>query len=80
MSQNESETPMRAFDTIEEAYAWMLAEVDDPCVDNYREAVADDPEAVAKYEEMRRDGCCGAFDAVVLIKGQKYMIGCHYGH
>lgn len=68
------------FETIEEAYSWMSAEVDDPCEDNHREALADDQDAVRKYENQRRSGCCGSFDAEVVVGGKRYLIGCNYGH
>ena len=68
------------FESFENASAWMEAEVDDPCVDNYRFAWSDDDNAMARYEELKEDGCCGRFDRKITIQGREAMIGCNYGH
>jgi hypothetical protein len=48
--------------------------------DNYRFAFLDDPAAVAAYEEAERAGCCGSYDADIIVAGRPAWIGCNYGH
>ena len=71
---------MMNFESEEAASAWMSETVDDACQDNYRFAYADDPKAVAEYNEIQSYGCCGEFDADITINGREAMIGCNYGH
>lgn len=69
-----------SFDTQEEAFEWVERQVDDPCVDNYRFAFEDDPEAVTKYNTAVAEGCCGFFDRTVFVAGKPALIGCNFGH
>lgn len=69
-----------SFETEEEAFAWLRAYVDDPCVDNRRLAYEDDAEALARYDEARAQGCCGFADEIVRIGGRLARIGLNYGH
>ena len=71
---------MRHFNTVWEAQNWMFETVDDPCVDNTRFAWVDDPAAVTEYRDNQNHGCCGFFDAEIVIDGRKAIIGCNYGH
>lgn len=68
------------FSRVIDAYIWMTKQVDDPHIDNVREAWADDEAQKAHYREIRASGCCGSFDRVVKIKGRRMWIGCNYGH
>lgn len=68
------------FETEEDAWAWMYEQIDDPCVDNERLAYDDDPEMMREYFSQEENGCCGSFDAEVVINGQEANIGCNYGH
>lgn len=68
------------FDTYEDAEEWMKDEVDDLCIDGFRFAYQDDPEAVYLYEEIRDNGCCGFFDEDIIVSGKLAQIGCNYGH
>ena len=54
----------------------------DPCMDNFRFADAADPAEMARYEEQRRDGCCGSVDERVTYHptGQTFLFGFNYGH
>jgi hypothetical protein len=69
-----------AFDSFEAAIAWMYDEVDDPFVDNVRTAHVGDEAAMAAYDDARDHGCCGFFDADVVVAGRPAMVGCNYGH
>ena len=68
------------FASKEDAEAWMLAEVDDPYTDNVRFAFLDDAEALRAYGDASAEGCCGFFDAEVLVAGRPAKIGCNFGH
>lgn len=72
--------PLPEFSTKAEAIDWMYESVDDPCTDNFRFAKLDDADAMDEYCQNQSDGCCGFFDNIVIIAGEKYMIGCNYGH
>jgi hypothetical protein len=71
---------MPEFATVEEAYEWMEAEVDDPCIDNHRFCFLNVGEQVAEFEAVAAQGCCGSFEKDVLINGIPARIGCNYGH
>lgn len=73
-------SPIPTFDDFPSAQEWMEDQVDDPFQDNDRFAFSDDQEAVEKYEMVRCSGCCGSFDAVIIIDGREATIGCNYGH
>lgn len=75
--QNEKKT---SFATQEEAKEYMYAQADDPCIDNYRFAYKDVPEAMQKYDEATQGGCCGFYDAQITVNGREAVIGCNYGH
>jgi hypothetical protein len=63
-----------------EALGWMDAEVDDPCIDNYRVGYFDSPKSLKEYDHARAGGCCGFFDHIVFIADRRAKIGCNYGH
>jgi len=48
--------------------------------DNYRACRLDDAEGLAAYNRQAARGCCGAFDTTTKIDGNKWAIGCNYGH
>tara|TARA_R110000751_G_scaffold111053_7_gene208928 strand:+ start:763 stop:981 length:219 start_codon:yes stop_codon:yes gene_type:complete len=50
--------------------------------DNFRcyKEESDDHENMIKYENSYACGCCGFFDTEVMIDGEKWHIGCNYGH
>lgn len=68
------------FSNMQDAYDWMEEQVADPCVDNYRFAWTDDQAEMAMYDHKRGTGCCGFFDATVIIDGREAQLGCNYGH
>lgn len=63
-----------------EAAQWMYDTIDDSCNDNYRFAYEYDDKAVLAYDEAIDEGCCGKFDAEIIVNGHHAMIGCNYGH
>lgn len=70
----------RHYSTQDEAQDALVADVDDPSIDNHRFAYLDDEDGVAAYEDRRREGCCGSRDVEVVIAGRAAIIGCNYGH
>ena len=68
------------FASAQEAYDWMEEQVADSCVDNYRFAYEDDAEATRLYYDLKSAGCCGFFDADIIVDGRNAIIGCNYGH
>lgn len=51
------------------------------CVDNYRVARLGSSTQMRRYRKQQKNGCCGSFDEVRKgPDGQKYLIGCNYGH
>jgi len=70
----------RSFATQEEALEWMERHVDDHCIDNRRFAYLNDEAALDKYQRARDEGCCGIFDTIIEVNGQRAKIGCNYGH
>ena len=62
------------------AVEWMLAEVNDGCVDNVRVAYKNDHASLKRYRRAKRRGCCGFFDAHVIIGVRRAKVGCNYGH
>ena len=71
---------MQNFISLEAAWEWVEAMVDDPCVDNYRFTYVDDPIGESLYESISLEGCCGFFDEEIMINGRLAKIGCNYGH
>jgi hypothetical protein len=71
---------MENFENVKAAFDAMELEIDDSCIDNHRFARVDCNEDMSTYLGLRDAGCCGFFDRVVTIGGEKYMIGCNYGH
>jgi len=65
---------------IQAALTKELAEIDDPCCDNYRVADASVPSEVEAYEAAAREGCCGFFDGKIEVSGRTFLIGFNYGH
>ncbi len=74
------DTDNRKFASQGEAMEWLLAEVDDPCTDNFRFAWCDDELGLRLYDAAIESGCCGSADYRVEIGGREAMIGCNYGH
>lgn len=49
--------------------------------DNYRWTIVDDAAGARNFEEIKRRGCCGSYEAIVLHpNGMRVKIGFNYGH
>ncbi|KZX57770.1 hypothetical protein A3709_19295 [Halioglobus sp. HI00S01] len=48
--------------------------------DNFRWYQEGDEEGEIAYNEAAESGCCGSFNTTTMINGQKWFIGCNYGH
>jgi hypothetical protein len=71
--------PLPQFATKDEAFKWLYAK-ELEYMDNTRFCFTDDPAGVSEYEEIKRGGCCGYFDAEIIVAGRPAQIGCNYGH
>ncbi len=73
---------IKSFETEQAAWDWMIDEElkGEINIDNERFAYIDDEPAQAKFLQQSSDGCCGNFEADVLINGRKAWIGCNYDH
>ena len=68
------------FSSYAEAVKWMVKEVNDYYIDNDRFAYHDDAPAMKHYKKLRARGCCGYFDATIMVRRRMASIGCNYGH
>lgn len=50
------------------------------CVDNERWARKRNSPDRRRYKKAKKSGCCGFYDAEIVIDGQTYLIGFNYGH
>jgi hypothetical protein len=50
------------------------------CVDNVRFARVSSRKDMRRYRAQQQSGCCGSTDHVEEINGEKYLIGCNFGH
>jgi hypothetical protein len=58
-----------------------INQINNPCVDNFRMARAWKSSDCRRYQREKKKGCCGFFDELVVAPdGNKYLIGCNYGH
>jgi hypothetical protein len=48
--------------------------------DNTRFSPVDDPQGMMEFDEISAGGCCGNFEREIEVNGQKWMVGCNYGH
>lgn len=56
------------------------ASKDKDCVDNERWARKRNSPDRRRYAKARKSGCCGFYDAEIIIDGETYLIGFNYGH
>ena len=75
-------TPLREFETFEQARIWMIDEelVEEDCFDNVRFAYRDNAESMERYKQLEKNGCCGFFDEDIIVNGKQAVIGCNFGH
>ena len=50
------------------------------CSDNYRAYRFKDDHLFKEYMKAAESGCCGCFESSTTVDGDKWIIGCHYGH
>ena len=68
---------MLNFDSIEDAYAWMGAQVGKP-TSNHRCAFTNVGEQVAEFNSIRDEINQPYFESEVTVKGYPVKIGCNY--
>ena len=69
----------------DELFEWGInhihAVVKDPFIDNFRMARVWKSSDCRRYQREKNNGCCGFYDDIVTAPdGNKYLIGCNYGH
>lgn len=50
------------------------------CADNFRAYRHKDKKFFNQFMEAKDKGCCGCFESNTLVDGEKWIIGCNYGH
>ena len=50
------------------------------CADNYRAYRFSDKKHYEEYRKAEERGCCGFFQSHTMVDGEKWIIGCNYGH
>jgi hypothetical protein len=59
----------------------IINSIGDPFVDNFRMARVWKSSDCRRYQREKRAGCCGFYDELVVgPDGNKYLLGCNYGH
>ena len=53
---------------------------DEDCVDNYRAYRVSDDFLKDEYIQASNKGCCGSFQTWTKVNGEKWIMGCNYGH
>lgn len=48
--------------------------------DNYRAYNFDTGKGFKAYVKATNKGCCGFFESATKLNGEKWVIGCNYGH
>lgn len=57
-----------------------VARHDLDCADNFRAYRVSDGYGFETYQRAADTGCCGYFEGSTVVDGQKWIIGCNYGH
>lgn len=79
----DTHTQTPTFNSEQDAWTWLynsIEEREDECCDNFRFAYKNDPVAMDLYEGQVESGCCGFFDATIIVNGREATIGYNYGH
>ena len=70
--------PQEVWDDLEYQIKTQLA--DEPCVDNRRAFRYKDGLHESDFIKADKSGCCGFFRSHTIVDGDKWIIGCNYGH
>jgi hypothetical protein len=66
---------------IEWGIAYVNEAVKGPFRDNFRMARVWKSSDCRRYQREKKNGCCGFYDELVIgPDGNKYLLGCNYGH
>lgn len=68
------------FPEAREELNYQVARHDLDYADNYRIARTSYAGEMEVYYDAQRRGCCGQFEWSLTIDGEKFLIGCNYGH
>ena len=57
-----------------------IARSDLEYADNFRAYRFRDNYLFDEFQKAERNGCCGVFQSHTVVNGEKWIIGCNYGH
>lgn len=68
-------------DNVSLELAYEVARHDLECPDNFRACLIGDCQGEREFKLARFSGCCGSFETVIQTDcGEKWLVGCNYGH
>ena len=60
---------------------YIFDRIEGPYITNFRMARVWKSSDCRRYQREKKEGCCGFFDELVVgPDGNKYLLGCNYGH
>ena len=72
---------MKIPDEIIEAIEYEIGRYELDCADNYRAYRLSDKFLKRQFLDRKNQGCCGEFECTYIdLSGEKWVIGCNYGH
>ena len=72
---------MKIPDEIIEAIEYEIGRYELDCADNYRAYRLSDKFLKRQFLDRKNRGCCGEFESTYIdLSGNKWVIGCNYGH
>ena len=63
-----------------EALEWQVNSTPLECADNFRAYRERDGLYKKQFVEAEEKGCCGNYESWTIYSGDKWIIGCNYGH
>ena len=63
-----------------EALEYEIARDGMECDDNWRAYRVSDDFLFEEFVDADKRGCCGSFQTTVTVGGDKWIVGCNYGH
>jgi hypothetical protein len=57
-----------------------IARTGEECGDNFRAYRAKDLFLFEQFIAAAKSGCCGVLETSTIVDGEKWVIGCNYGH
>ncbi len=70
------QVPKQVWENLE----YEIARAELEYADNYRAYRVKDDLCREAFLQAVRQGCCGSFESSTTVAGDKWIIGCNYGH